>query len=354
MITTRKNILSIERYQPGKPIQEVQREYGLTTIIKLASNENPWGPSPKVVRAITDGLSGISRYPEGTCHNLRLALSRRWGISPQKIIFGNGSNELLVMIGMAFLGKGDEVVYSEESFVVYSMIAALTGAHPLVAPAKNHAHNLKEMSDRITRRTKVVFICNPNNPTGTIITKSDLKSFVADIPEQCLLVLDEAYAEYVADRNYGQGLPFVRKNGHIMFLRTFSKAYGLAGLRVGYGIAQKSVIDVLERVRQPFNVNSVAQWAALAALKDRKYLLKVIHSNRIERRYLQGQLKSLNIKIVPSEANFIFIKSSIPAQCLFEKLLKRGVIVRPIGSDYVRITVGSHSENCSLIKKIIL
>ncbi len=346
----RPGVERITPYQPGKPIEEVERELGIARAIKLASNENPLGPSPAVKAALARAIRDVHRYPDGACFNLRAALSRRLGVKPDALLLGNGSNELLSLLGLAYLRPGDEVLTSRQTFVVYETVALLANAKFITVPLRDYAYDLDAMAKAVTPATRLVFISNPNNPTGPAVNPDALKTFVDGVPEQCLVVLDEAYYEYMDSAYQADTLSWARERNNLVVLRTFSKAYALAGLRVGYGVAPVSVGQALERVRDPFNVNVLAQAAALAALGDRAYVKRVVSLAKRERKRVAKALSILGCEVAPSQANFVFVK--VPrgdGQALYQRLLRRGVIVRPMPGPFVRITLGREAENDKML-----
>jgi histidinol-phosphate aminotransferase len=351
MITAPAHIKSINPYVPGKPLEELERELGITGSIKLASNENPLGPSPLAIKALCKGLNDLNRYPDGSCYYLRQALSERLRVRPEEILFGNGSNEVIELAVRTFLNPGDEAVIAHPSFVVYSTIVQAVNGKNIIVPLKEWRYDLQEVASRITGKTKIVFIANPNNPTGTINTETEMSEFMERVPEGALVVVDEAYYEYVTRSDYADSMKYFREGRGILVLRTFSKIYGLAGLRIGYGIAGAEIIAEMNKVRQPFNINSLAQKAAVAALGDEKHLAKTRLTNEKGKRYLYRELSAMNIAFVPTEANFIYIhlkdKSAVK---IYDSLLKKGVIVRPMGADAIRVTIGLPKENRRLIE----
>jgi histidinol-phosphate aminotransferase len=353
MIHAPEHISTIRPYVPGKPIEELERELGITGSIKLASNESPLGPSPLAIKAIRSGLGELNRYPDGSSYYLKNALSQRLGLSPDEIVIGNGSNEIIELAVRTFLGPGDEAIMASPSFIVYSMIVQSGGGKNIIVPLKEWHHDLEAMLSKITERTKIVFIANPNNPTGTINTKAEMDDFMSKVPEGVLVVLDEAYYEYVTSRDYADSMKYFREGRDILILRTFSKIFGLAGLRIGYGIAQSPVISEINKVRQPFNINTLAQRAARAALEDKKHLERAKRINERGKKYLYKEFKKMKIDFVPSETNFIYIVLSGDfASTLYGDLLKQGVIVRPMGPREVRITVGLPGENRRLVEAL--
>ena len=341
-------------YEPGKPIEETARELGIepAAIIKLASNENPLGPSPKAIEAMHAALENAHRYPDGSGFCLCKAIAAKLGLGPENIILGNGSNEALEFLGHAFLDaeRQDEVIASQYAFVVYKLIATSFGARMIEVPSPDYRQDLEAMLASITSRTRLIFIPNPNNPTGTLIAQGKIDSFISRVPEKVIVVFDEAYFEFLDDPP--DTLRFIREGRNVIVLRTFSKIYGLAGLRIGYAIARKDVIDVLHRTRQPFNVNSIAQAGALAALEDDAHLRETKRVIDEGRAYLQDQLAELKIPFVPGVANFVM--ANVGDACVvFERLLRRKIIVRPLKGyglpEWVRISVGTMEENRTLI-----
>jgi len=337
-------------YQPGRPIEEVARELGLDPdgIIKLASNENPLGPSRLGLAAMRQMLKQVNLYPDGNAFYLKQKLAAKLGVTPANLILGNGSNEVIELIGHALLVPGAEVVVSQYCFAVYPIVTALFGAKLVVVPAKNHAHDLDAMLAAITPNTRVVFVANPNNPTGTTASREELARFVNAVPADVLLALDEAYIEFLNEPL--DLLPEIRSGAkpNLLLMRTFSKIYGLAGTRIGYGIGHPDFIAALEKIRQPFNINSVAQAGALAALDDTKHVEKTRKINSRGLRLYARTFRKLGLEFIPSQANFILVRVG-DGQRVFGELQKLGVIVRPMGGyqlpEWVRITVGTPKEN---------
>lgn len=337
-------------YQPGRPIEEVARQYGLDPdrIVKLASNENPLGPSPRAREALQKALNTVHLYPDGHAFALRQRLAAKLGVTPEHLIFGNGSNELLEFIGHVLLEPGVDVVVSQYCFAVYPLVTRMFRANLVTVPARNHAHDLAAMRAAITPRTRVVFLANPNNPTGTWAPAAELRAFVESIPANVLVVLDEAYIEFLEDPP--DFLPDLRSGArpNLLLLRTFSKIYGLAGLRVGYGIGVPALIAALEKVRQPFNLNRLAQVAALAALDDEEHVQRTRRNNRQGLEQLQTGCRELGLPYLPSAANFLLVRVGDGA-AVFEALQREGVIVRPMGAydlpEWIRISVGTPEEN---------
>ncbi len=337
-------------YQPGRPIEEVARELGLpaASIIKLASNENPLGPSPAALKAMQDVLANIHLYPDGNAFYLKQRLAKKLGIEPAQLILGNGSNEILEFVGHAFLEPGVDVVVSQYCLVVYALVTKLFCANLITVPAKAYGHDLDAMLQAITPKTRVVFVANPNNPTGTLASTEALTKFIAQIPPHVVLALDEAYLEFLDQpANF---IPLIQsgKQPNLLLMRTFSKIFGLAGLRIGYGIACPDLIAALEKIRQPFNTNAIAQAGALAALDDAGHMQRTRENNSTGLCYLETQCKQLGLEFVPSAANFLLVKVGQGGR-VFEDMQKLGVIVRPMGGyqlpEWVRITVGTPTEN---------
>jgi len=343
-------VRSIAPYIPGKPIGELAREYGVAeeSIVKLASNENPRGPSPKARKAVMAACAGITRYPDGNGFAVKSALAQRLGVAMHQIVLGNGSNDVLELVTQAFLRPGDDAVYAQHAFAVYPLATQARGARGIEVNARNYGHDLEAMARAITERTRIVFVANPNNPTGTWIPPSAVKSFVGAVPRDCLVVLDEAYDEYLEPAQRSPSVGWIAEHPNLVVSRTFSKAYGLAGLRVGFGVMDASVADMLNRVRQPFNVSSVAQAAALAALADTEYVAESASLNRAGLAQLACALDALGVEYVPSHANFLLVRVGDGAR-VYEHLLRRGVIVRPVANyglpAHVRVTIGLPEEN---------
>jgi histidinol-phosphate aminotransferase len=350
-------VRAIAPYQPGKPISELAREMGLKEkkIIKLASNENPLGVSPKAKSAIKKAIADLGRYPDGNAFDLRAALAERYGVPAECIVVGNGSNDLLEMAAAVFLGPGRSAVYSQHCFAVYPLATQSRGARSIVVPAKNYGHDLEAMAAAIAPDTRVVFIANPNNPTGTFVPGDELEAFIARVPRETAVVVDEAYTEYLPRELRYDSVGWLAKHPNFILTRTFSKVYGLAGLRVGFGLMQPAVADLLNRVRQPFNVNSLALAAATAALGDRKFVAKSTQMNRAGLVRLERALKKLGLETIPSCANFVTFRV-LHAKAVYEKLLRQGVIVRPLAGyempDHLRVTVGTPGENERFLKAL--
>ena len=350
----RKNILCVKPYIPGKPIEEVQRELGLKQVIKLASNENPYGPSPKVHQAILKEAKNLNRYPDGGCFHLRQALARRLKIKPPQLIFGNGSDEIIVMAVRAFVDKDDEVIIARPSFLIYEIAGQVAGAKIKAVPLKNFRYDLAGMKDAVGPKTKIIFIGNPDNPAGTYVSKDEVESFLKQIPRTVLVFFDEAYFEYVSGHDYPDTIELLKQYKNIIVTRTFSKMYALAGLRIGYGIAREETIDVLNRVREPFNVNSLAQTAALACLKDDHYYRGIAAKINQQRNFLYENLDQMDLWYVKTATNFILINVNKKSSQVAQQLLKRGVIVRDMSfwglEFFIRVTIGTEAENKKLIR----
>jgi histidinol-phosphate aminotransferase len=346
------NIVNLPVYQPGKPIEDVKRELGLTEVIKLASNENPYGASPKAKEAMLRELDNISIYPDGAAVALTEAIARHHGVNHDQIIFGAGSDEIILLIARAFLRPGDETVMADATFPQYRHNAAIENAVIIEVPLRDGTHDLPAMLARITDKTRVVWVCNPNNPTGTIVTKTELESFLAAVPASVLVVLDEAYCEYIDDPDYPDGLALLKRHPNVVVLRTFSKIYGLASLRIGYGIGMPDVIRAINQVREPFNTSRFGQAAALAALEDQAFVESCRKANKEGLRTLKAAFDRLGLPSFPAYGNFIMVDVGRPSSEVFEALLRKGVIVRGGHRGYpnhVRITVGTPEQNAQVI-----
>ena len=352
MIKAPEHISALSPYMPGKPIEELERELEIKNPVKLASNENPIGPSPAAVRAITAGLKKtLNRYPDGSGYYLKTALAKKLSVKPEEIILGNGSNELIDIAARTFLAPGDEAVMAHPSFVVYSMAVQAAGGKAIQSPLRDYKHDLDAMLNAVTPKTKMLFIANPNNPTGTMNTKEEFDRLMINIRDGILVVVDEAYYEYVMNAGYADSFKHFRACRNILILRTFSKIYGLAGLRIGYGIAPQEIITEMNKVRPPFNTNSVAQKTAIEALKDKGHIKKSKAMNNTGKKYLYKELSSLGIRHVPTEANFIYMPVA-DSMNIYKNLLHAGVIVRPMGPDAIRVTIGLPEENKRFIKAL--
>jgi histidinol-phosphate aminotransferase len=344
-------VRSIAPYQPGKPISELAREMGLDerNIVKLASNENPRGIGPRTRAAIDAALAEVARYPDGNGFELKQALARRYGVDMASIVLGNGSNDVLELVALAFLGPGRAAVFSQHCFAVYPLATQARGARSIVVPAKSYGHDLEAMAKAIDDETYVAWIANPNNPTGTFAKSEAVEAFLRRVPERVLVVLDEAYNEYLTPELRSDTVRLVKRHPNLVVTRTFSKAYGLAGLRVGYALAHASVADIMNRVRQPFNVNSIALAAACAALDDMEFVARSYALNLQGLKQLEEGARALGLEYIPSHGNFITVRVGKAAD-IYKRLLRRGVIVRPVGGGYglpehLRVTVGTPEEN---------
>ena len=344
-------VRSIAPYQPGKPISELAREMGLdeSKIIKLASNENPRGIGPRTRAAIDAALAEVARYPDGGGFELKAALSRRYGVDAAQIVLGNGSNDVLELVSLAFLGPGRSAVYSQHAFAVYPLATQARGARAIVVPARDYGHDLEAMAAAVADDTQVAWIANPNNPTGTMVGAERLEAFLKRVPERVIVVIDEAYNEYLHADLRADTVKWLKRHPNLIVTRTFSKAYGLAGLRVGYALAHPTVADVMNRVRQPFNVNSIALAAAVAALDDMEFVARSYADNLKGMRQIEEGARKLGLDWIPSFGNFITIRVGRAAE-VYKRLLRRGVIVRPVGGPYelpehLRVTVGTGEEN---------
>lgn len=362
MIKPPDYVSAIKPYVPGKPVEELERDLGIQNSVKLASNENPLGPSVKAMKAllqsimIPDVSTALNRYPDGSGYYLKEALAERLSIKEDEVILGNGSNELLDIAVRTFIQPGDEAVMAQPSFVVYSMSVQAQGGKSVQIPLRDYTHDLGAMADAVTTKTKILFISSPNNPTGTINKKEEFDRMMKRIPDGVLVVADEAYIEYVTDPEYADGMKHFRDGRDILILRTFSKIYGLAGLRIGYGLAQKNIVTEMNKLRPPFNTNSLAQKAALQALQDDEHVQTSRAVNAQGKGFLYAQLERLGITYVPTEANFIYMPLEQDAGELYNKLLREGIIVRPMGPREIRVTIGLPEENKRFIealKKVI-
>jgi histidinol-phosphate aminotransferase len=351
-----EHILGIAPYEPGKPIEELEREAGIHDGIKLASNENPLPPSDRVREAITNALVHLNRYPDGSGFYLRQAIAKKHGVSQDQIVLGNGSNELIELLVRTFLRPGDEAVVPHPSFVVYPMIVQAAGGVRVMVMLKDYRLDLEAMARAVTPQTKLVFIANPNNPTATIVTADEVETFLGRIPERTIVVFDEAYIEFALGPDFPDTIGHMKQGRRIVVLRTFSKASSLAGLRIGYGVADADAIALMNRIRQPFNVNSLGQVAALAAMEDEPHILECVRTIEAGRHFLYDEFKTLGIRYVPSRANFILVDVGRSAADIYQKLLQQGLIVRPMTpfgmETALRITVGTPEENRKLVKAL--
>lgn len=346
------DIKQITPYSPGKPVEELERELGIRGSVKLASNENPLGPSQKALAAMAASFSHLHRYPDGAGYRLKVALSERLGVTPAQIILGNGSNEIIELIVRTFMVPGDEAIMADLTFVVYRTVVMAAHGRPVIVPLKEARHDLAGMGERITPRTRVIFIANPNNPTGTIVTREEVADFMKRVPAEVIVVFDEAYREYVMHREYPDSREYLEHGRNVVSLRTFSKIYGLAGLRIGYGVAKEEMVDYMNRVRQPFNTNALAQAGALAAMSDEDHVAKSIRLNNEGKEFLYRAFDRMGIRYIPTEANFIFFDAGSNGRDLYEQLLREGVIIRYIEGRWVRVTIGLPEENKRFIEAL--
>lgn len=347
----RKELSRINTYNPGKPIEEVKRSLKLDEVYKLASNEIPFSPF-YIRKAIQEEVKNISRYPESSSFYLRRALSKKLGVREEEIVFGNGSDELIVLVLKALISKGDEVIVAYPTFLIYEIQAKIADAKVIKVPLEGLRYSLEKIAKKVTKKTKIIFIANPDNPTGTYLNEREVKDFLAKIPKRVLIFFDEAYFEF-APEDFPQTLKFLKKRGNIIVTRTFSKAYGLAGLRIGYGIMTKELAGVLNKIREPFNINRFAQVAALAALKNKEFLRKVTTHVEKEKKYFYKELKKCNLSFTESATNFILVDFKRDVSELCDYLLKKGVIIRGLSSwglkNFFRVTIGLSCENKKFI-----
>ncbi|MFC1809696.1 histidinol-phosphate transaminase [Candidatus Omnitrophota bacterium] len=357
-IKFKKCIKTLKPYAPGKPINEVKRELGLESIIKMASNENALGPSPCALKAMQKALTTMHYYPEGGCFYLKEKLASKLNVDESNVLFGNGSNEIIEFIVKGFLSEGGELLSSEYAFAVYPILTQAYGGKYVSVPMKDYRFDLEAIASAINKNTQIIFIANPNNPTGTMVTRDEWERFLSKVPKDVVVCLDEAYFEFVARDDYPNGIDYM-DNGNVVILRTFSKLYGLAGLRIGYAISSKEIIDYFNRIRQPFNVNALAQCAARAALDDVEHIDKTIAMVQDGKKFLYAALDKMNIAYIPSETNFVLLE--VPdSEEMFQEFLKQGIIVRGMKSygldKYIRVTIGAMEENekfISLLGKIL-
>ena len=351
------HISSLVPYPPGKPIEELEREYGISGSIKLASNENAWGPSPKAVAAIKEALQNLHRYPDGSCYYLAQNLAEKVGVKPEEIVFGNGSNEIIGLLITAFLQPGEEVITSHPTFLMYQKLVQVQGgANRVVDLSADMHHDLKAILGAVSSRTRMIFLDNPNNPTGTIIDRADFAAFMENLPDEIIVVLDEAYVDFVAPELRIDALEYIRGKKPVAALRTFSKAYGLSGLRLGYGIMDTEMAAYLNRVRQPFNVNTLAQVGGVAALSDDNHYRMTLQNTREGIAWLQKEVARLGCRPMETHTNFFLIDVKGDGRMLYEHMLHQGVIVRPMQAygypNYIRITVGRSDENQRFVEAL--
>lgn len=349
----RKEIMNVKPYKPGKPIEEVRRESGVRSVIKMASNENTLSPSPKVVSAIRKNLDTLNRYPDGGCFYLKKELSRKFGLDPENIIIGNGSDELIVLTIRAFASKGDEVIIAKPTFLIYEIASTVEGLKIITVPMKNFRYDLDGMAKRLNKKTKIVFIANPDNPTGSYVTEKEVKAFLKRVGPDTIVFFDEAYYEFAKSlRDYPRTLPYLKKK-NIIIARTFSKVYALAGLRVGYAFGKEELIASMNKVREPFNVNSIAQVAALTALKDGQFVSRSLRLVREGKKFIENSLTNMGLRYIPSAANFILFELKQDSKAIYDHLLKKGIIVREMSAwglkGFIRVTAGTMKENTRFV-----
>lgn len=347
MALVKKYLKEINPYQPGKSISEVKREFGLSQIAKLASNESPWPPPPKAQKAMQLAVAGVNRYPDSFSYRLKQRLAEVLDVEEKKIAVGNGSNELIRLLVQILVEPGDEIIMADPSFIYYPLVAKIFQAKAVQIPLKNYTHDLEAMAAAITPKTKLIFVCNPNNPTGTIVSHQELVSFLNQVPANIIVAVDEAYHEYVDDPNYQTSISLMGSYPNLVIFRTFSKIYGLAGTRIGYLVANEEIVTAVNKVREPFNVNLIAQVGAYFSLDEQEEISRRRSLTLKYKRYLYKRLEQLRINFVPSQTNFIYLKTSKKAEELFQSWQKQGVIVRPVPLDgnYLRVTVGTYEEN---------
>ncbi|MFU8783747.1 histidinol-phosphate transaminase [Aliidiomarina sp.] len=342
-------IRSLQPYQAGKPIEEVERELGISNIVKLASNENPLGVSSKVRDALTEKINGLARYPDANGFYLKTAIAEKFAIDAKQITLGNGSNDVLELLARTYVTDQHEVIFSQHAFVVYPLVTKAIGATPVAVPAKNYGHDLEAMLAAITSRTRMIFVANPNNPTGTFLSKQALQEFIAQVPRNVLVVLDEAYYEYVPSKERAPSFAWIEEYPNLVVSRTFSKAYGLAGLRAGYAVSHPAVADLMNRIRQPFNMNELALTAAMAALQDEEFLARSVQVNAEGMAQITTFCDAHGLSYIPSYGNFVTIKVGNNAAEIYQQLLHKGVIVRPVAGyelpEHLRVSIGTAEEN---------
>jgi histidinol-phosphate aminotransferase len=347
------HIASLVPYVPGKPVEELERELGIGRAIKLASNENPRGPSPKACAVIAEAIGTMNRYPDGGGLMLRQAIADRWKVQSDQVVLGNGSDEVLGLLARAFLSPGDDAVMAEQTFVIYKMVVTASHANAIEVPLKNWKHNVQALAGAVTPRTRLLFVCNPNNPTGTMVTAEEVETLMRRIPDHVVVVFDEAYYEYVRSDQFPDSLAYVNAGRQVAVLRTFSKIYGLAGLRIGYGLTTTEIAGYLNRVRPPFNANSLGQRAALAALEDEEHVTESRQMNEVQLLRVSDELSKMGLEVVPSEANFLYFNTGRDGGEVFQAMLKQGVIVRHMGGHMLRVTIGLPDENTRFLQVLM-
>lgn len=352
----RQEIFELKTYVPGKPIEEVKRELGREDIVKMASNENPLGASPKAVTAILDNLHRLNYYPDSNCYNLKEKMAVYWGIDAASFLIGNGSDELLRLIAETFINRDDEVIFADPTFAEYEFTAKIMGAKCIKVPLKDFRHDLEAMLAAVTEKTKIIYLCNPNNPTGTIFTRDEIEVFMEKVPQDVLIIFDEAYIEYADKQICLSGIEYLKKHRNVIVLRTFSKIYGLASLRIGYALTTPEIASAVKRVFEPFNVNTLAQVAAIAAIDDYSHVKNSLAANYRGKNYLYTALTEMGLNYVPTEANFIFVDTGQDSREVFNRLLQMGVIIRTgdiFGfPTFIRVTISTHSRNHRFIESL--
>lgn len=352
-ISFREEIKNLEPYKPGKPIEDVKREYNLDHVVKLASNENPIGCSPKVKETIINALDSLAIYPDGNATLLKEKLSSRLGVTVDEVLPSSGSDEMIDMIAKAYINKNDEIIMADITFPRYIQTTEMMGGTPIVVPLKDFKFDLDAMLDKISEKTKIIWICNPNNPTGTMITESEFVNFLDKVPSNVLVISDEAYREYVTREDYPHDtVKLINDYPNLLVMRTFSKAYGLAGIRVAYTIGSKDILEKINRIRGPFNVSSLAQIAAIVAIDDEEFLKKAYDVNLEGKNYLYSEFDKMNLKYIPSETNHILVNVGKNGQEVFLEMQKRGIIIRPSTGDFIRVSIGTMEENKLFIEKL--
>ena len=350
-ISFREELKDLSPYKPGKPLDDVKREYGLTEVIKLASNENPLGCSPKAIEAINEAVQNLALYPDGNCTLLKKALSDKLKLSENQVILSSGSDEMVDLIAKTFVNKGDEVIMADITFPRYIATTKMMGGKPVIVPLKDWTYDLDGMLNKITEKTKLIWLCNPNNPTGTMFNEEKLINFLDKVPQNIVVVYDEAYNEYVTKEDYPKdSISLLKKYPNILILRTFSKIYGLAALRVGYTMASEEIIENINKIRGPFNVNSLAQAAALAALEDQDFIKESYRVNKEGKEYLYDEFNKMNLEFAPSETNHIFVNVQRNGSEVFIELQKKGMIIRPMVGTWIRVSIGTMEQNKVFIK----
>lgn len=352
----RTGVMNIEPWPISKPLSDTMKELGLSELALMATNENPLGPSPKAIEAMCNKAPEVNFYPDGPCLSLKRKLAAKLGVTPEMISLASGADSCIRIVCNAFLNEGDEVIMADPTFPVYSIFVRAMGGKEVFVPLKDYTHDLNIMKDRITSKTKLVYICNPNNPTGSIIPKEELESFLKDLPPHLVVVLDEAYVEFVSDPSCPNGLDYLNWDCNFILMRTFSKLYGLAGLRIGYTVGDKGLISIIDRVREPYVVSAMAEVAALAALEDEEFVEKVLENNRKGREILYEAFERLNLDYVHSHTNFVFVDIKQDAKAFSSELLKRGFMVRP-GTPWklptcIRVTLGTEEQNRDFAKAL--